>query len=113
MEVPRLGVESELQLPAYTTATARSDPSHVCNLHDSSWQCWILNPLSKARNQIHNLMVRSWIRFRCTTMGIPNLSLLGLSFLICNMGLGVPPWQDGGGEVEGSWAPGLRTTGTC
>ena len=26
MEVPRLGVESELQLPAYTTATAAPDP---------------------------------------------------------------------------------------
>ena len=26
MEVPRLGVELELQLPAYTTATATPDP---------------------------------------------------------------------------------------
>ena len=26
MEVPRLGVESELQLPAYTTVTATQDP---------------------------------------------------------------------------------------
>ena len=26
MEVPRLGVESDLQLPAYTTATATLDP---------------------------------------------------------------------------------------
>ena len=33
MEVPRLGVESELQLPAYTTATATLDPSHICDLH--------------------------------------------------------------------------------
>ena len=30
MEVPRLGVESELQLPACTTATATPDPSPVC-----------------------------------------------------------------------------------
>ena len=29
MEVPRPGVESELQLPVYTTATATLDPSHV------------------------------------------------------------------------------------
>ena len=36
MDVPRLGVESELQLPAYTTATAMPDPSHICNLHHSS-----------------------------------------------------------------------------
>ena len=27
MEVPRLGVESELELPAYTTVTATQDPS--------------------------------------------------------------------------------------
>ena len=33
MEVPRLGVQSELQLPAYTTATAKWDPSGVCDPH--------------------------------------------------------------------------------
>ena len=38
MEVPRLGVESELQQPAYTTATAAADLSHVCHLHHSSPQ---------------------------------------------------------------------------
>ena len=32
LEVPRLGVLSELQLPAYTTATATQDPSRICNL---------------------------------------------------------------------------------
>ena len=39
MEVPRLGVESELWLPAYATAIARPDPelSCVCDLHHSSW----------------------------------------------------------------------------
>ena len=36
MEVPRLGVELELQLPAYVTATATPDLSLVCNLHYSS-----------------------------------------------------------------------------
>ena len=56
MEVPRLGVESELQLLAYATATATPDPSHVCNLHHGSWQHWILIPLSEARDQIHHLM---------------------------------------------------------
>ena len=50
MEVPRLGVESELQLLAYTTATETPDPSHVCDLHHSSWQHGILNPLSEARD---------------------------------------------------------------
>ena len=33
MEVPGLVVESELQLLAYTTATATGDLSHICNLH--------------------------------------------------------------------------------
>ena len=31
MEVPRLGVESELQPQAYTTAMAMQNPSHICN----------------------------------------------------------------------------------
>jgi len=69
MEVPRLGVESELQLPAY--ATAMPDPSHICDLHHKSWQRQILNPLSEARDWTHNLMVPSQIRFHCATMGTP------------------------------------------
>ena len=36
MEVPRLAVKLELQLPACTTATAMQDPNHICNLHHSS-----------------------------------------------------------------------------
>ena len=50
MEVPRLGVQLELQPPAYATAIATKDPSRVCDLHHSSWQHWILNPLSEARD---------------------------------------------------------------
>ena len=38
MEVSRLGVESELQLWAYTAATATPEPSCVCDLYHSSWQ---------------------------------------------------------------------------
>ena len=49
MEVPRLGAESDLQLPAYTIATATHDPSLVCELHHSSRQCQILNPLSQGQ----------------------------------------------------------------
>ena len=56
MEVPRLGVESELQRPAYTTATAIPDPSRVCDLHHSSQQLWILHPLKEARDQTCILM---------------------------------------------------------
>ena len=50
MEVPRLGVEWELQLPATATATAMPEPSRVCGLHHSSRQHQILNPLREARN---------------------------------------------------------------
>ena len=57
MEVPKLGIQLELQLLAYTTATAMWDPSWVCHLHHSSRQQRILNPLTEARNQTHNLMV--------------------------------------------------------
>ena len=49
-------------LPVYTTATATQNPSRICNLHHSSWQCWILNPLSEARDQTHNLVDTSWVR---------------------------------------------------
>ena len=56
VEVPRLGVKSELQLQVYTTATATPDPSCICNLHHSLQQHWILNPLSKARDGTHILM---------------------------------------------------------
>ena len=38
MEVPRLGVKSELQLPVYTTATETLDLNLICNLHHSSQQ---------------------------------------------------------------------------
>ena len=68
MEVPRLGVKSELQLLAYTTVTATPDPSRICDLHCSSdntrslteWQqglnpdphryCRVLNLLSHNQN---------------------------------------------------------------
>ena len=50
IEVPKLGVKSKLQLPAYTTATATPDPSHDFDLRDSSQECWILNPLIEARD---------------------------------------------------------------
>ena len=63
MEVPKLGVELELQLPAYTTATATPDPSCVCELHHSSWQH---HPLTHGvRPGIEP--TSSWIRVRFFT----------------------------------------------
>ena len=61
MKVPRLGVKSELQLPAYTTATATQDLSHICDLHHSSWQCRILNPVRGARDPTCILMETSQV----------------------------------------------------
>ena len=55
MEVPRLGVKLELQLPGYTTATAMSDLSLICDLTPQGMPD-PFNPLSKARNQTHVLM---------------------------------------------------------
>ena len=62
MGVPRLEVELERQLPAYTTAAATQDPSHVYDLHSSSWQRQILNPLSEARARTHVLMDTGGVR---------------------------------------------------
>ena len=61
MEVPRLGVKLELQLPAYTTATAIPDPSHIQNLRHSLRLSWILNPLSEARDGTYLLMGTSGV----------------------------------------------------
>ena len=71
MEVPRLGAELKLSPPAYATATAMQDPSRVCDLHHNSQQHWILNSLSKAKDQTHNFMVTGQIRFCCATVGTP------------------------------------------
>ena len=51
--IPRR-VNSELQLPAYTSVTP--DPSCVCDLHHSSCQCQLLKPLSEGRDGTHILM---------------------------------------------------------
>ena len=63
MEVPKLGVESELQWLACATATATWNRSHFCNLHHSSQQHRIPDPLSKARDLTHILMDASQICF--------------------------------------------------
>ena len=64
IEVPGPGVESELQLPAYTSATATQNLSHVCKIHHSSGQCQILNPLSAARERTCILMDTSQVHYR-------------------------------------------------
>ena len=74
MEVPRLGVESELQLLACTTATATPDPSCVCDYR--SREHWILNPLSEARDQTCILMDASQVPHHRAAMETPIISFL-------------------------------------
>ena len=47
---------------AYARARAMWDLSRICDLHHSSRQCQIVNPLSKGRDGTCNLMVPSRIR---------------------------------------------------
>ena len=61
MKVLRLGVESEMQLLAYTTAIAAPDPTCICDLCNSLQQCWIFNPMSEYKNQTSILMDTSQI----------------------------------------------------
>ena len=77
MEVPGLGVKLEVQLLAYTTATAMWDPSCLCDLHHSSWQHPILNPLGEARDQTSS----SWILVRFVSAE-PQRKLLSKKFFM-------------------------------
>ena len=47
--------------PYHCHSHARSKP--LCDLHRSSQQCQILNPLKEARDRTHVLMDTSWIHF--------------------------------------------------
>ena len=88
MEVPRLRVESVLQLPTYTTVTATWDPTLICDLHHSSPQCrFLLNPLSEAKDLTHVLMDTSRVCYHWATTGTPK----GLLFFLkptCEFTLG-------------------------
>ena len=63
MEVPKLGVKLELQLPGYARATTMPDTRGICELHHSSRQRRIPNPLSEAMDQTQNLIAPSRICF--------------------------------------------------
>ena len=87
MEVARLGFEMELQLPAslcHSHTTATRDPSGVWDLHWSSRQCQILNPLNKARGQTCILMDASRICFCWATTGTPS---------VCDFKYSITAWQ--------------------
>jgi len=57
----KAGVKLELHLPAYDTATATKDLSHVCKIQHSSQQHHMPSPLSEARDQIHILINTSQV----------------------------------------------------
>ena len=97
---PRLGVDLELQLLAYATATATWDPSCVCNLQHSSWQGQILNPLGEAKDRTHNLMVPSRIYFRCATTGTPGCTVFAWLLLPV---FASPPFPDQQLAEPASW----------
>ena len=71
MEVPRLGVESELQMPATATAT-QVDQSWVFDLYRNSQQRQVLNSLSEAREPTCIIMDTSWVHNRWATVGTPH-----------------------------------------
>ena len=73
MEVPRLGVKSELQLLAYNTATATQNPSHICNLHHSLQPCQISNPLSEARDWIQVITDTSQVCYHEPQQELPKV----------------------------------------
>ena len=64
------------QLLAYATATAIPDLCSIFKLHQSSQQCQILNPLSKARDQTLVCLDTSGVRYCCSTMGTPHAFIL-------------------------------------
>ena len=74
MEIPRLGVELGLQLPAYTTATAtpvRTASVTYTTAHSN-------NPLSEARDRTHILMDTVMFLTHRATMGTPYLFFLAV-----------------------------------
>ena len=61
MEVRRLGVELELQLPAKVTAPATQNRSCIRDLDHTLWQRWVLNPLSEAEDRTRIFMDTSQV----------------------------------------------------
>ena len=85
MEVPRLAVALELQLPVYPTATAMQDLNCICHLHHSSPKCQVPNTLRGARDRSLILVDTSWICFCCATLGTPCIrsSYFIYLFIVC------------------------------
>ena len=59
------------------------DPSHICDPHHSSWQRWILSPLSKVWDRSCILLDSSWVRYHWATVGTPSFILLCTHACFC------------------------------
>ena len=123
MEAPRLGAQSELQLPAYTTATVTSNPSLVCNLHTAHsnagsvthWArpgiklatLWFLVGFVSTAPQWELCIISIWCDYPPSKTGV---SRLGSKCTAVTGGAGV---QDGhwgewvSDSLRGEWRPGL------
>ena len=105
MEVPRLGVKWELQLPATATTIATQDRSLIFDLHHSSWQRPILNPLSGARDQTSQVLNplrhnrNSWPVLTYVVMSWSSRWWLLLPFLWSKPSLPADTQGDAGWEV--------------
>ena len=77
MDVPRLGIYLELQLPVYDTVRAMPDPCHIFDLHHRSRQCWILNHWTRPGIKPASSWELFGFLFHWATMGTPRLVFLG------------------------------------
>ena len=78
----RGGIKAIAASLSTATSIATADLSCFCNLHHSSWQCWIVNPLSEVRDQICILRDTSLVPFHCATMGTPQSLLMSCAFQV-------------------------------
>ena len=68
-----LGVQSELQLSPNTTATL--DPSCICDLSCSLWQCWILNHWVRPGIELTSSWTLCWVpNLLSNNRNTPNIS---------------------------------------
>ena len=105
MEVSKIGIESELQLLAYSIATAMPDPSHIFDIHHKSWQHQILNPLSGARDQTCILMDTGRV---CNPLGHKGNSAIAVLNRVGREGLlGSSLWSRAGGREQAIWGNSL------
>ena len=90
-------------MPDYTTATATPDLSHVYQLHHSSHQCRIFNPLSEARDLTRILGIRVGFVNWGAMMGTPR-SLHVVNTEPAHEDKGVGPVDPGGCQMTASFS---------